>query len=91
MSVDIEKLISCAGHDPKAYVTTPVFIGSVVFSAASIRKIGLRIGYDPLLPENPYHGEVWGLPVANRFSESQKRTLGNLASWYVALPNVDIC
>ena len=59
MSVDVEALIVSAGFIPQNYVTTPVFTGSVFFTAAAIRDQGLRIGYDPI-PENKFHGEVWG-------------------------------
>ena len=39
MSVDIEALIAAAGVNPKAYVTTPVFTGSVAFLAGKVRAL----------------------------------------------------
>ncbi len=89
MSVDIENKIIGANEDPKEYVTTPVFTGSVHFLASAIRELDLWIGYDPL-PDNPHHGEVWGNPRPNRFKSSQKNGLHRLAQWYVALENVDL-
>lgn len=89
MSVDIEKLILEDGQEPKQFVTTPTFTGSVSFSAKEIRDLNLRIGYDPR-PENPYHGEVWGERRPNRFSKGQKNTLLSTAKWYVKLDNVEL-
>ena len=51
MSVDIESLIVQAGEDPKEYVTTPKYTGSVAFSAGAARDLRLRVGYHPV-PEN---------------------------------------
>ncbi len=89
MSVDIEKLIVAGGEIPQEYVTDPVFIGSVSFSAGAARNLSLRVGYDPL-PDNPYHGEVWGSSSANRFSRSQKKGLGQVSTWYVEIQGVEI-
>lgn len=94
MSVDIENLINRAGKDPRIYVKTPVFIGSVAFLARDIRALELWIGYDPV-PDNPYHGEVWTKVEKKSFTETQKKGLANSARWYVELPpdefpNVDI-
>lgn len=95
MSVDIEKLIIAGGEDPKRYVTTPIFTGSVAFSASAIRSLGLWVGYEPILdvlgiPDNPYHGEVWSPTERKSFSDSQKTSLANSARWYVQIPDVDL-
>lgn len=95
MSVDIEALIIAAEKDPKTYVTTPVFTGSVAFSAKEIRSLDLIIGYEPIkdipgIPDNPFHGEVWPKTEAKRLSSQQKDGLASMASWYVPLPNVDV-
>jgi len=42
------------------------------------------VGFDPL-PENPYHGEVWG-----KFTKAQQRRLQQLAVWFVAIPGVKL-
>lgn len=89
MSVDIEAKIVEAKCDPRAYVTTPVFTGSVKIGAGHIRELLLWIGYHPL-PENPHHGEVWGTTKPNRFTGNQKKGLQAAAEWYVQLDNVDI-
>lgn len=95
MSVDVEKLMQSAGIDPKRYVSTPVFTGSVSFSVAAIRKLGLWVGYDPIYgvpgqSDNPYHGEVWARDLRRSFSDSQKTGLRSIASWYVQIPGVDL-
>ena len=77
------------GVDPRQYVTTPVFTGSVAFSAGAARALGLLVGYDPV-PTNPYHGEVWGGSRPNRFSQRQKKGLAEASRWYVELDGVDI-
>lgn len=89
MSIDIEKLIVAAGHQPQQYVVDPVFTGAVVFPASAIRSLGLWIGYEPV-HGNPYHGEVWGSAFArhNKFTKAQKDGLAAAAAWYVPLADV---
>ncbi len=89
MSVDIEALIVAAGIDPKEFVTTPVYTGSVILSAQAIRDLKLWIGYDPI-SGNPYHGQVWLPESKNNFTGSQKSGLANAAAWYVEIPGVEI-
>lgn len=91
MSVDLLALIVAAGIDPVIYVTTPRWIGSVVFSAGDLRAEGFSVGFDPIeeeppdQPGNPFHGEVWGV-----FSKAKQRRLAQIACWYVAIPDVSI-
>lgn len=82
MSVDLERSIVDAGLDPKAFVTTPRWIGSVRFEAGTLRSEGFRVGFHPL-PENPHHGEVWG-----DFSKPKKRQLQRLCVWFVPIEGV---
>ena len=82
MSVDLEVSILEAGLNPKSYVTTPRWTGSVRFEAGALRNEGLRVGFNPL-PENPHHGEVWG-----DFSQSRKRRLQQLCEWFVPIEGV---
>jgi hypothetical protein len=89
MSVDIESLLVAAGIDPKGFVTTPVYIGSVAFSAISIRNLHLWIGFDPV-PNNAFHGQVWPTQPKRNFTDSQKSGLANAAAWYVEIPGVDV-
>lgn len=89
MSVDIEQLLLADGVNSREYVTTPVFTGSVAFSAGAARALDLQVGYDAT-PSNPYHGEVWGKDRPNRFSRPQKRGLAEASCWYVELDDVDI-
>lgn len=95
MSVDIEKLIVAAGQDPRVYVTTPRFTGSVAMPAGKVRELDLWVGYDPVKdapnePDNPHHGEVWATKPKKSFTDAQKNGLARLARWYVELPDVDI-
>ena len=82
MSVDIEKLIVEVGKDPRDYVTTPRWIGSVFLQAGPVRSEEFLVGYDPI-PANPYHGEIWG-----KFSKHKQRYLQSIAEWYVEIPGV---
>ncbi|MBV8568258.1 MAG: hypothetical protein JO366_19875 [Methylobacteriaceae bacterium] len=82
MSIDIEVLILEAQLDPKSFVTKPPFIGSVWFTARTLRNETLKVGYDPL-EDNPYHGEVWG-----NFTVSRKKRLLEAARWYVEIDGV---
>ena len=84
MSVDLEALIVEANLDPRLYVTTPVWIGSVYFCVGNLRAEGFMVGFHPLT-ENPYHGEVWG-----SFTKDQQRRLAEIASWYVEIPGASI-
>ncbi|MEZ5537661.1 MAG: hypothetical protein R3F02_18835 [Thiolinea sp.] len=88
MSVDIEALIVAADIDPKHFVTTPVYTGSVAFPARVVRDLGLMVGYEPI-PGNPYHGEVWSSPCG-KFSRRQKKGLCSSSKWYVKLAGVDL-
>jgi len=96
MSVDLLKLIEADGLNVQEYVTTPVFTGSVQFAAHAVRTAGLRVGYDPIkdmpgVPDNPYHGEVWGSPQNPRkFTTTQKRALAKASTWFVELAGVEI-
>jgi len=89
MSIDLKQLIEKAGLDSRAYVTTPKWMGSVLFKVSELREMEFKVGYNPILapaPEpNPYHGEVWG-----KFTGSQTRKLKNLAVWFVPIPNVNL-
>ena len=85
MSVDIEKLISADGKDPKEFVTNPRWFCSVFFRAGDLRAEALKIGPVPQ-DDNPYHGEVWG-----NFTGAKKRRLMRTAAWYVPIDGVDLC
>ena len=84
LSVDIKRQIEEAGHDPKAYVTSPRWIGSVLLSAGHFRCHGLLVGTDPL-PDNPFHGEVWG-----NIPRGMRRALLQQAEWFVAIDGVSL-
>jgi hypothetical protein len=89
MSIDIKLLIENDNLAPAEYVTTPVFTGSVEFTAITARDAGLWVGFDPL-EENPYHGEVWGAARANKFTTTQSKHIQNNSNWLVPLDGVDI-
>lgn len=95
MSVDIEALMTKDDVNPTEYVTTPVFHGAVSFSASEIRALDLMVGYDPIeddpvLPDNPYHGEVWRKEEAKRFTGAQTKGLQDAAKWYVEIEGVKL-
>ena len=84
MSIDLEREIEEAGLNPRAYVTTPRWIGLVRLLAGKLRELGLRVGYHPL-ESNAYHGEVWG-----EFNKAQRDGLRNECQWFVEIPGVAI-
>jgi hypothetical protein len=90
MSVDLRQLIETAGINPKSYVTTPRWTGSLLFKVADLRGLGFKVGYDPIeKPEpNPYHGEVWG--TFSKGESGTRKKLQNLAVWFVEIENVSI-
>lgn len=84
MSVDLEASILEAGLDPRDYVTTPRWTGSIRFVTQQLRAEGFSVGYDPL-PENPHHGEVWGT-----FNKTNQRRLRQICEWFVKIDGVSI-
>jgi hypothetical protein len=90
MSVDLKQLIERDGLDPKRYVTTPRWMGSLLFKVSDLRKLGFIVGYDPIvLPEpNPYHGEVWG--DFSKGVNGTRKKLQDLAVWFVEIDDVTI-
>lgn len=85
LSVDLQREIEESGRDALQFVMKPPWIGSVRFTAQQLRNEGLIVGYDPLVPDNPFHGEVWG-----DFSKGKKRKLLQIAQWFVAIPDVSL-
>lgn len=84
MSIDLQQQIEKAGYDAKEYVTTPRWVGSILFIAKSLRNEGFQIGFDPM-DDNPYHGQVWG-----RFSKANQKKLWKLCEWFVPIEGVSI-
>ena len=82
MSIDLKRQIEEAGVDPKQWVTSPIWIGSITLGVGALRVDGFQVGYDPV-SDNPYHGEVWG-----QFSKSQQRRLISTCNWFVPIPDV---
>lgn len=89
MSIDVHKLIVEAGIDPRQFVTTPKFRGSVSFRVEAARDTGLVVGYEAI-PENAYHGEVWRCGDKRDFTRRQKKDLQAAAEWFVELPGVSL-
>ncbi|MFZ1107592.1 MAG: hypothetical protein WAN43_04500 [Rhodomicrobium sp.] len=91
MSVDLERFIREAGEDPRIYVTTPKWYGSLQLSVGQIRDANLLVGYDPV-PKNPYHGQIWnrdGKPTKGQ-QKQQERALRRISSWFVEISGVEI-
>ncbi len=59
MSVDIEEWMKADGFGPLHYVTDPTY-GAVRLKVGDLRKLGLKVGWDPD-NAHPYHGGVWGI------------------------------
>lgn len=89
MSVDLKQLIESDGIDPKIWVTTPRWIGSVLFKVSDLREMDFMVGYDPILsPDsrpNKYHGEIWGA-----FTRGKVKALKVLATWFVEIDDVNL-
>ena len=84
LSVDLKRQIEEAGLDARQYVTDARWLGSIYFTAGALRENGFLVGSDPL-PNNPYHGEIWG-----SFTTAQKKILRPLCRWFVRIDNVEI-
>lgn len=84
MSVDLKQQIEEAGLNAKTYVTTPKWIGSMLFQVGQLRTEEYQVGYDPL-DDNPYHGEVWG-----KFTKGKQNRLRELCEWFVPIDDVSI-
>jgi hypothetical protein len=82
LSIDLETQILEADIEPRKYVTSPPWVGSVAFAAGVVRQAGMKVGYHPL-EQNPFHGEIWGPFV-------KPAHLANLAEWYVEIDGVAI-
>lgn len=90
MSIDIPSFMAADDINPQKWVTTPRWIGSVRLEVEVLRRLQLKVGFDPLpnkqcSDENPYHGEVWG-----EFSKRVKREIANHANWFVEIPDADV-
>lgn len=92
MSVDLQHEIEKDGRNPKEFVTTPIWIGSVRFEARQLREteFGFKVGADPLdskpgMAANPYHGQVWG-----SFTRGKQRRLLQRCEWFVAIDGVSL-
>ena len=59
MSVDIEEWMRADGLDPLHYVTDPTH-GAVRLRVGDLRKLGLKVGWDPD-DAHRHHGAVWGI------------------------------
>ncbi|MEQ1903131.1 MAG: hypothetical protein ABL888_02960 [Pirellulaceae bacterium] len=82
MSIDIEQSILQAGLVPSKFVTTPRWIGSIIFRVGDVRANMLKVGYDPQ-PDNDHHGEVWGT-----FPRATQRALSRACTWFVEIEGV---
>jgi hypothetical protein len=76
--------------DPREYVTNPVYMGSLRFTASTFRSEGLIVGYEPL-DKNPHHGEVWDRDRNKiRFSKALQKRLLRSAEWFVEIEGVTL-
>ena len=81
MSIDLGQELEAAGKGLDAMIE-PGF-GAVRIRVGDIRGLGLWVGSDPIIPENPYHGQVWN------YYKKAPRDLHRLdKAWIVQLPGV---
>jgi hypothetical protein len=81
MSVDIGQLLAEDGKPLGTMV--PPGMGAVKLRTGAVRDLGLWVGSDPVVPANPYHGQVW------KFSNRTPRDLQRaVEDWVVPLPGV---
>jgi hypothetical protein len=85
LSVDLQREIENSGRNAMKFVTSSQWIGSVRFTAQQLHDEEFMVGFDPLPPDNPFHGEVWG-----QFTKRKQRQLLRLARWFVPIPEVDL-
>lgn len=83
LSIDIEKEILAAKIDPKIYVTTPYWTGSVRLKVQVFRDAECKVGFSPV-ENNPYHGEVWGI------TKTCQKALLKQCVWFVPIPNCSL-
>jgi len=83
MSVDLERPMIEAGLDPLAMLPNPDF-GAVRLIAGEMRELGHKVGRNPL-PQNPYHGEVWGIGPGR----GAKKRIMERSVWLKKPPGLD--
>ncbi len=72
MSVDIEQKMVADGETVETVLAGTSF-GAVALNVGKLRELALQVGCDPL-PENKYHGGVWG-----RFSPGTRKKIQRAA------------
>lgn len=82
MSVDLHRPIAEAGLEPASFVITEPYVAAITLTAGEYRGYQGSVGYDPL-PENPYHGEVWG-----KFSKGIKTRILKASQWLVPVEGI---
>lgn len=82
MSVCLEKLLQ-ENSQPVAKAILECHEGLVTLNVGAIRQLGLQVGWDPR-PENPYHGQVWG--VRKRL----RARIFELREWIARPPDVEL-
>ncbi|CAN5227793.1 hypothetical protein BH10PLA2_BH10PLA2_38650 [soil metagenome] len=94
VSLDIAKLIEEKGANVATYVSSPVHVGAIQWTAGQVRGHTNIVGYDPL-PENDCHGAAWPVPYPTTSAQRKaaKRAAKSLiaeATWCVPIPGVDV-
>jgi hypothetical protein len=86
MSVDIESFLARDNRDPIDWCKSRKWLGAIRFPASVPRQLNLSVGRDPL-PENPYHGQVWGAPLKR---SPVKRKILKSSSWVIEIDGVSL-
>lgn len=85
LSVDLKRQIEEAGLNPQTYVTSPRWMGSLLFQASHFRQLDMLVGFDPLT-ENPFHAQVWG----DLKKKTNQKILFEHCRWFVQIQHVSI-
>lgn len=71
MSVDIETMLQNDGVDVETRLPNDDW-GAIRLRCGNLREYNCKVGRDPL-PDNPQHGEVWGIDKAKRRKKNKER------------------
>lgn len=77
MSVDIEQKMIEDAVDPKDRLPDSSW-GIVRLNAGEMRSFKFKVGSDPIDPQNPQHGEVWGIGKGMRKKKVKKAIMENI-------------
>lgn len=81
MSGDMLDRLNDRGLDPATRMP-PEHEGAVLIQAGGLRSLGLKVGPDPTLENDPFHASVWGV------KKSHRKTIKAMSKWLIKPPDV---